>query len=143
MIRITRPLTDLNTVVVLYLPQVGEMVELTLPIQYLHQWPAAALDAEPVVTQGQSMAKYGETPDPKPASREGTFDLASYKHELIAGGTAIRMEFKVPDKMTTIIVTPHSFIYNNQWLYTRDAAHKVSVEVYPKQDWQEVVAGLK
>jgi len=130
-------------VVVLYLPQVGEMVELTIPIQYLHQWPAAALDEEATITQGQSMAKTGETPDPKPASREGTFDLKSFKQELINGGTAIRIEFKVPDKMTTIILTPHSFIYNNQWLYTRDASHKVSIEVYPKPDWQEIVSAMQ
>ena len=137
---LTVPLKDLNTPVVLYLPQAGATCQLLIPVQYLYQWPAATL-GDATITQGTSQPSQDSTPSPKPP-REGDFNLEAFHQELSQGGRVIRLEFQVPDKMTTIAITAHSFIYNNQWLYTRDAFHKISVEIYPMGPWTEFLESL-
>jgi len=139
-INLVRPLDNLVTPVVLYLPQVGATCELLIPVQYLYQWPAAKLD-EPTITQGSPQPSRDVTPTPTPP-REGDFKVGEYKQELVLGGRAIRVRFVVPKDMTTIGLTAHSYIYNNQWLYTRDAFHKFSIEIYPMAPWSDFVGGL-
>ena len=139
-IELVKPLADMNTPIVLYMPQAGATCEVLIPIQYLYQWPAAKLD-EPTITQGSIQKSTDTVPNPRP-SREGDFKVGEYKQELVLGGKAIRIQFVVPDKMTTIGLTAHSYIYNNQWLYTRDAFHKFSVEIYPIPPWSEFLQSL-
>ena len=139
-IQLVKPLDDLNTPVVLYLPEVGKTCEVLIPVQYLYQWPAA--DISPAtITQGSSQPNADTMPSPKPP-REGTFDVKAYKQSLILDGRVVKLEFVVPDKPTTIGLAVHSFIYNNWWISTRDHFHTISVEVYPTPSWQEFVKSL-
>ena len=139
-VSLVKPLDNLNTPVILYLDQVGATCEVLIPIEYLYRWPAGSIST-PTITQGSSQPDANTMPNPRPA-REGTFDVKSFKQSLVLDGRAIKIEFVVPDKPTTIGLVVHSFIYNNQWLYTRDHFHTISVEVYPTPSWQEFIQSL-
>jgi len=139
-IELVKPLPDMNVPIVLYLPQAGATCELLIPVQYLYQWPANKLD-EATITQGSVQPSTYVAPSPAPP-REGDFKISEYKQDLVLGGKAIRIKFIVPDKVTTIALTAHSYVYNNQWMYTRDAFHKISVEIYPIAPWSEFLESL-
>lgn len=118
----------------LYLPHVGERVQLTLIPLFLYDMPAHSIKFENAI-RGKSV-KPG---DPLPSRLDFDFDEDSVSLELIADGRAAILEFVVPSDPTTINVAWGIRHWDEEFYLHRKPAARSSLSISPMIPFSEFV----
>ena len=137
MIELTVPLRDPNIPIRLYLPQVGEMCQVDIPMEYAYQFPAAELVDPSTIRQQYSMPSGDVQPAPRPPAH-GDFDMEVYKQELLDGGRTVRLTFKIPPRSTGIGLQTDHWIYDTVNVFTKNHWKKFAVIIVPLPEWEPV-----